>query len=73
MITYLVSNKLSHLDSKANGCSHLGSSLSTLWKKNLYKILHVCSCIIDFIKPIEKKRSNVRFDMHFYRFLQRVE
>ena len=39
----------------------------------IYRILHECSCFIEFIKRVEEKRSNVRLAEHFISFLQQVK
>ena len=33
---------------------------------------HVCSCFIEFIKRVDKKRSNARLAEHLVAFLQLV-
>ena len=48
------------------------NELTTAATKFGNMILHECSCFIEFIKRVEKKRSNARLAEHFICFLQRV-
>ena len=39
-------------------------------RNHMSRLICACTCFIEFIKRVEEKRLNVRFDKHFISFLQ---